>query len=193
MEKSRFMELAEKENGFEFCQAFRDEIDWIIGGKGGTVWFTVMQDQSVKETFIGTLRDGVWTDCRIRGKGKKRTVKEMPSGSTLKRVEERAFFMQDAEWVTSRQPRLVEDSHPHYHYVYGIGDKALDVSAAYGVSIGYSDIKDAETGFRLRHLYTGKDVESPKLSSGSFLWAATSGDDRPSFGSDRRPSHGSAR
>ncbi len=162
MEKSRFMELAEKENGFEFYQAFRDELDWIIGGKNDTVWFTVMQDQSVKETFIGTLRDGVWTDCRIRGKGKKRTVKEMPSGSTLKRVEERAFFMQDAEWVASRQPRLVEDTHPHYHYVYGFGDKALDVSAVYGVSIGYSDLKDAEAGFRLRYLYTGKDVESPK-------------------------------
>ena len=27
--------------------------------------------------------------------------------------------------------------HPHYHYVYGIGDKALDVSEKYGVSIGY--------------------------------------------------------
>lgn len=21
------------ENGFEFCQAFRDELDWVIGGK----------------------------------------------------------------------------------------------------------------------------------------------------------------
>ena len=28
-----------------FYQAFRDEVDWIIGGKGDTCWFAVMQDQ----------------------------------------------------------------------------------------------------------------------------------------------------
>ncbi|MBR4150234.1 MAG: hypothetical protein IKR08_02530 [Firmicutes bacterium] len=72
MENYRFVELVNKENGFEFYQAFRDEVDWIIGGK------------------------------------------------------------------------------------------ALDVSEAYGVSIGYSDLKDPEAGFRLRYLYTGEDVDAPK-------------------------------
>ena len=85
----------------------------------------------------------------------------MPPGSTMKRIEERAYFMQDAEWVRNRKPRLVEDAHPHYHYVYGIGDKALDVSEAYGVSIACSDLKDPAAGFRLRYLYTGKEVEVP--------------------------------
>ena len=42
MENYRFMELVEKENGFEFYQAFRDEVDWIIGGKDDTCWFTVI-------------------------------------------------------------------------------------------------------------------------------------------------------
>ena len=162
MENYRFLELVEKENGFEFCQAFRDEVDWIIGGKGDTYWFSVLKDQSVKETFIGTLKDGEWTDRRIKGKGKKRDVKEMPAGSTIKRIEERAYFMQDEEWVSGRKPRLIEDSHPHYHYVYGIGDKALDVSEAYGVSIAYSDLKDLEAGFHLRDLCTGEDVELPE-------------------------------
>ncbi len=161
MDKYRFMELVEKEKGFEFYQAFRDEIDWVIGGKKDTCWFVVMMDQSVVETFIGKLKDGEWTDIRIKGKGKKRTVNEMPSGSTIKRIEERAYFMQDEAWVKDRKPRLVEDSHPHYHYVYGMGDKALDVSEAYGVSIGYSDIKDLSAGFRLRYIYVGDDVESP--------------------------------
>ena len=161
MDKYRFMELVEKEKGFEFYQSFRDEIDWVIGGKKDTCWFVVMKNQSVAETFIGKLKDGEWTDSRIKGKGKKRTVKEMPSGSTIKRIEERAYFMQDEAWVKDRKPRLVEDSHPHYHYVYGIGDKALDVSEAYGVSIGYSDIKDLAAGFRLRYLYVGDEVESP--------------------------------
>ena len=137
MENYRFIELVNRENGFEFYQAFRDEVDWVIGGKGDTYWFAVMKDQSVKETFIGTLRDGVWTDRRVKGKGKKKTVEERPA-------------------------KLVEDAHPHYHYVYGFGDKALDVSEAYGVSIGYSDLKDPEAGFHLRYLYTGEDVDAPK-------------------------------
>lgn len=162
MENDRFLELAEKENGFEFYQAFRDEVDWIIGARGDTCWFVIMEDQSVKETWIGTLKDGVWTDCRIKGKGKKRTVTELPPGSTIKRVEERAFFMQDAEWVSGRKPRLIEDAYPHYHYVFGIGDKALDVSEAFGVSIAYSDLKDPAAGFHLRYLYTGEEVEMPE-------------------------------
>ena len=162
MENYRFLELAEKENGFEFYQAFRDEIDWIMGAKGDACWFVVMQDQSVKETYIGTRKDGVWTDRRIKGKGKRKTEKEMTPGSTIRRVEERAFFMQDAEWVKDRKPRLVEDAHPHYHYVYGMGDRALDVSEAFGVSIGYSDLKDPEAGFHLRYLYTGEEVEIPE-------------------------------
>ena len=161
MKNDRFVELVEKEKGFEFCQAFRDEVDWIIGGKDGTYWFTVLKDQSVKETYVGKLADGEWTDQKIKGKGKKKSVKEMPPGSTIKRIEERAYFMQDEEWVKDRKPRLIEDAHPHFHYVYGMGDKALDVSEAYGVSIGYSDIKDLSAGFHLRDLSTGEDVELP--------------------------------
>lgn len=161
MDNYRFLELVEKEKEFEFYQAFRDEVDWIIGGKDDTVWFMVMKDQSVKETYIGTLKDGVWTDRRIKGKGKRKSVKEMPAGSTIKRVEERAYHIQDESWVKDRKPRLVEDAHPHYHYVYGIGDKALDVSEAYGVSIAYSDLKDPAAGYHLRYLYTGEEVEIP--------------------------------
>ena len=86
----------------------------------------------------------------------------MPAESTIKRIEERAYFMQDAEWVAGRAPRLIEDSHPHYHYVYGMGDKALDVSESYGVSIGYNDIADPDSAFHLRDLYTGEGVELPE-------------------------------
>ena len=162
MKNYRFWELVEKEKGFEFCQAFRDEVDWIIGGKDDTCWLAVLQDQSVKEMYIGTLKDGVWTDRRIKGKGKKKKVKEMSAESTIKRIEKRAYFMQEAEWVKDRKPRLIEDAHPHYHHVYGIGDKALDVSEAYGVSIAYSDLADPSAGFHLRYLQTGKDVGIPE-------------------------------
>jgi hypothetical protein len=88
MESYRFLELVEKEKGFEFYQAFRDEVDWVIGGKDDTYWFTVLNDQSVKETYIGTIKDGVWTDRRIKGKGKRKSIREMPLGSTIKRIEE---------------------------------------------------------------------------------------------------------
>ena len=160
MENYRFIELVEKENGFEFYQAFSDELDWIIGGKDDTYWFVIMKDQSVKETYIGKLKNGIWSDCKITGKGKKKTVKDMPAESTIKRIEERAYFMQEEEWVVNRKPRLIEDGHPHYHYVYGMGDKALDVSKDYGVSIAYSDLKEPSAGFHLRYLYTGDDVKS---------------------------------
>ena len=162
MANYRFLELVEKEKGFEYYQAFRDEVDWVIGGKDDKFWFVILKDQSVKETYIGTLKDGKWSDCMIKGKGKNKVTKEMPAGSTIKRIEERAYFMQETEWVKDRKPKLIEDGHPHYHYVYGIGDKALDVSEAYGVSIGYSDLNDVSLGYHLRYLYTGKDVEIPE-------------------------------
>ncbi|MBQ1307345.1 MAG: hypothetical protein IIZ64_05415 [Erysipelotrichaceae bacterium] len=162
MENYRFLELVEKEKGFEFYQAFREEVDWIIGGKDDTFWFVILKDQSVKETYVGKFEKGVWTDQLIKGKGKKASVKDMPAGSTIKRIEERAYFMQEEGWVKDRKPRLIEDSHPHYHYVYGMGDKALDVSEAYGVSIAYSDLKDPSAGYHLRYLYTGEEVEIPE-------------------------------
>ena len=74
MSEYRFLELVEKENGFEYYQAFRDEVDWIMGGKDDTCWFVIMKDQSVKETYIGTLKDGIWTDRMIEGKGKNKSV-----------------------------------------------------------------------------------------------------------------------
>ena len=69
--------------------------------------------------------------------------------------------MQDEPWVKDRKPRLIEDAHPHLRYDYGMGDKALDVSEAYSVSIAYSDIKDLSAGYHLRYLYTGEEVEKP--------------------------------
>ena len=85
----------------------------------------------------------------------------MPSGSTIKLIAEKAYFMQEEKWVKDRKGKLIEDSHPHYHYVYGFGDKGLDVSEQYGVTIAYSDINDTSAGFHLRYVYTGDDVELP--------------------------------
>lgn len=161
MSEEKFLKLIEDCSGFEFYQAYRDEVDHILGGKDDTCWYVIMEEGKVKESYIGVRKDGVWEDTCIKGTGKKRKTKEMPSGSTIRRIAEKAYLMQEESWVKDRKPRLVEDAHPHYHYVYGFGDKAVDVSAQYGVIIGFSDISDTASGFHLRYLYTGSGVKTP--------------------------------
>ena len=124
MSEEHFIQLVQDNDGFEFYQAFQNDVDHVFGGKGAK-------------------------------------TKTMPSGSTIQLIEEKAYLMQDEKWVKDRKGKLIEDSHPHYHYVYGFGDKGLDVSEQYGVTIAYSDIKDTSTGFHLRYVYVGDDVELP--------------------------------
>ena len=161
MSEERFIKLVEENGGFEFYQAYRNDVDHSLGGKDGTYWYTIMKNGKVAETWIGKLADGAWEDVYIKGGGKNKKSKEMPAGSTIKRIAEKAYLMQDEAWVTRRTPKPIEDAHPHYHYVYGLGDKGLDVSVQYGVTIAYSDIADADAGFHLRYLYTGNDVDLP--------------------------------
>ncbi len=161
MSEEKFLKLVEDCRGFEFYQAYRGDVDHILGGKDDTCWYVIMDEGKVKESYIGSRHDGVWEDTCIKGTGKKRKTKEMPSGSTIRRIVGKAYLMQEEPWVKDRKPRLVEDAHPHYHYVLGFGDKAVDVSAQYGVTIGFSDISDTASGFHLRYLYTGSDVKKP--------------------------------
>jgi len=157
MSEERFINLVEENNGFEFYQAYRDDVDYVIGGKGDTFWFVKMKNQKAVETYIGKYNNGTWEDSYIKGNG---SPVSKPSGTAIKLITENAYLAQDEEWVKRRTPKPIEDSHPHYHYVYGFGDKAVDVSVQYGVTIGFSDIKNVGAGFRLRYLYTGEDVES---------------------------------
>ena len=149
MSEERFIKLVETYHGFEFYQAYRDDVDHVMGGKGNTYWYSVLKKGSNQETWIGTYRDGVWNDQCIKGKGQRKTTKELPAGSTIRRIAEQAYLMQNEAWVTRRTPKPIQDSHPHFHYVYGFGDKALDVSEQYGVTIAYSDIKDVSAGLHL--------------------------------------------
>ena len=138
-----------------------NDVDHIIGGKGNTYWYIISKKGKATESYIATCQDGIWSDRLTKGKGSKKTTKEIPGGSTIKLISEKAYLMQEEKWVKGRKPRLVEDSHPHFHYVYGFGDKGVDVSRQYGVTIGFSDIKDLAAGFHLRYLYTGSEVDLP--------------------------------
>ena len=37
MSEERFLKTVEENDGFEFCQAYRDDVDYVIGGKGDTL------------------------------------------------------------------------------------------------------------------------------------------------------------
>ncbi|MCR5733668.1 MAG: hypothetical protein K6G22_03580 [Lachnospiraceae bacterium] len=157
MSAERFIKLVQENGGFEYYQAYGDDIDHILGGKGDTFWYTVLKKNKVVESYIGKQKGDTWEDSYVKGV----KTKSMPAGSTIERIAEKAYLMQEESWVKGRNPKLIEDSHPHYHYVYGFGDKGLDVSAQYGVTIAFSDIKDPSAGFHLRYLYTGEEVELP--------------------------------
>lgn len=126
-------------------------------GKDNTYWNAVLKKGKVFEKYIGKHNGSVWEDTYIKGA----KSKTMPSGCTIKHIAEKAFFMQEEKWVKDRKGKLIEDTHPHFHYVYGFGDKGLDVYEKDGVTIAYSDIKDTSTGFHLRYVYIGNDVELP--------------------------------
>ncbi len=161
MSEERLIKLVEEYDGFEYCQAYRNDVDHILGGKGNTYWYIIMKKGKITESYIGKNNGGAWEDVCVTGSGAGKKTKAMPSGSTIRRIVEKAYLMQNENWVTRRTPKPVEDAHPHYHYVYGFGDKGLDVSVQYGVTIAYSDLKDADAGFHLRFLSTGSDVNLP--------------------------------
>ena len=76
MSEERFIKLVEENRGFEFIQAYRDDVDYIIGGKGNTYWFAVSKKGKVTETYVGTYQNGVWTDRCEKGSGAKKTKTE---------------------------------------------------------------------------------------------------------------------
>ena len=109
------------------------------------------------ESFIATYGNDVWIDRYVKGK----TAKILPPGATINRIAEKAYLKQEEKWVKDRKGRLIEDAHPHFHFVRGIGDEAVDVSGEYGVTIAYNKVDDISVGFHLRYLYTGSSVEVP--------------------------------
>ena len=94
MLEERFIKLVEEYGGFEFAQAYRNDVDHILGGKNGTFWYVVMKKGKVTESCIGKLSGGAWEDVCVKGSGANKKTKPMPSGSTIKRIAEKAYLMQ---------------------------------------------------------------------------------------------------
>ena len=110
MSEERFIKLVEENGGFEFYQAYRDDVDHILGGKGDTYWYVIMKKGKVTESCIGKYTDGAWKDIRVKGSGDAKKTKAMPAGSTIKKIAEKAYWMQNETWVTRRTPKPVARS-----------------------------------------------------------------------------------
>ena len=68
MSDKSFMELVEAHQGFEFCQAYRNDVDHIIGGKGNTYWYIITKKGKTVESFIATYGNEGWSDRYVKGK-----------------------------------------------------------------------------------------------------------------------------
>ena len=148
------------------CETLEITLTDKLTGITAVLTYTVFPEKDVLTRSVrienrGKNAGGVWEDVYVKGSGATQKTKAMPSGSTIRKIAENAYLCQDEPWVTRRTPKPIEDAHPRYHYVYGFGDKGLDISVQYGVTIAYSDIRDLDAGFHLRYLYTGNDVDLP--------------------------------
>ena len=79
MSQDRFISLVEENNGFEFYQAYRGDVDHVLGGKDGTYWYVIMKKGKVTESYIGKNSTGVWEDICIKGTGANKKAKTMPN------------------------------------------------------------------------------------------------------------------
>ena len=67
------------------------------------------------------------------------------------------------EKTANRKPIEVEKNGcACYHYSFGFGESACDISKDYGVTIGFNDINKTETAYHLRDITIGSEVEKPR-------------------------------
>ena len=84
--EERFVKLVEDNGGFEYYQAYRGDVDLILGGKGNTFWYVVMKKGKVTESYIGKNAGGVWEDVYVKGSGATQKTKAVPAGSTIRKI-----------------------------------------------------------------------------------------------------------
>ena len=159
MFEEQFMKLVEQYQGFEIVHAYRDDVDHFLGGRNDRYWYVIMKNNKTKEAYVAFYKDGVWKDQYVKGEGSKKKVKEAEPGTTIKMIAAEAYIAQDEKWVKDKNGTVIEEDNPRIHYVKGFGDKALDVSKLYGVSIAFNDLDDTAGAFHLRDITIGDKVE----------------------------------
>ena len=161
MNEETFMNLVKDNNGFEFVIGFKNFIDHHIGGLGNKYWYYIDYDGKKAEYYIGTYEDGKWSDKFYTKKGSKLESKTIDSGTTIKMIVERAYFYN--EKVANRKAQEIE-KHGYMlnHYMIGFGEKAVETSQEYGVTVCFNDINNNDSAYELREILTGEDVDKPK-------------------------------
>ena len=161
MNAESFMNLVKEYDGFEFVIGFKNFIDHRIGGQGNKYWYYIDYNGKKSEYYVGTYENGSWTDKFYTKKGSKFESKTVNSETTINMIVERAYFYQDK--TLGRKPQEVE-KHGFVcnHYMFGFGDKAVEIEKEYGITVEFNDIKDNDSAYSLREILLGKDVEKPE-------------------------------
>ena len=161
MNAESFINLVNKNDGFEFVIGFKDYVDHRIGGKKDKYWYFIDHDGKKQEYYVGTLNNGAWADKFYIKKGGKLESKTVDNGTTIKMIVDRAYFYQDK--TAGKKPQEVE-KHGYVceHYMFGFGEKAVEIVKEYGVTVDFNDINDNDAAYRLRDILLGKDVEKPE-------------------------------
>ena len=161
MNRESFMNLVKENDGFEFVIGFRDFVDHRIGGQDNKYWYYIDYNGKKAEYYVGTYEDGLWKDVFYKKKGNKFESKTVDSETTIKMIVDRAYFYQDK--IAGKKPQEVE-KHGFMcnHYMFGFGDKAVEIVKDYGVTVDFNDISDNDSAYHLRDILLGKDVEKPK-------------------------------
>lgn len=156
-----FAELIEKTGGFEAVLGFRDNVDHMIGGSGGKIWYFVQK--GAKEEFYVREPDG--TETRFTRTKKALKSAPAPAGKTMSLVlAELAAGQREIE-TSGRKPVKVEFCGLGCsHYVFAFGERAYKVADEYGITVERSELNDPDAGFRLRTVVLGKDVIAPPES-----------------------------
>lgn len=161
MDAWSFMDLVNKNDGFEFVIGFKDFVDHKIGGKKDKYWYLIDYDGKKQEYYIGTYKNGAWTDKFYVKKGSKLDSKPVDGGTTIKMIVDRAYFYQAK--IAGEKPQEVE-KHGYVcdHYMFGFGEKAVEIVKGYGITVDFNDVNDNDAAYHLRDIFLGKDVEKPE-------------------------------
>lgn len=164
LNKELFQKLINENEGFEVTLGFRNDVDHFIGGIGNKYWYFVKKGQS-EDYYVCTVTDGKSEDVHYMRKKKVLDCEAATSGKTMELILSELAVGQKEITESSRKPLPVEVSgHPCSHYSFAFGERAYKISDEFGVTIEYSNLKDEESGFRLRTIYTGADIIVPEGS-----------------------------